>query len=303
MSEEKKITIIGGSGSLGVWFAQWFIEHGFNVILHGRNKERLISAGNVTGAMITQDLESAVKDADIIMVSIPIKNTPEMLEKVSNYAKRDSLIFDVASIKGSVIPSTLEKIASNKKIMCASIHPMFGPGSEGLKDKTIIFAELPNGIDRESLKILKDIFTMDKKDLPVIKICKVDEHDKMMGLTLGLPHALNIIFLDILSKSGIPLEKISEFSGTTFRIQKILSESVIHQNPEIYSQIQMENHEFGSIFKLIIDSIGEYSNILNSNNFESFERLYRNLNEYSAPDIDYKDSYKKFYKFIKALKE
>ena len=303
MYEDKKIAIIGGSGSLGVWFAQWFIEHGFHVILHGRNKERLISAGNVTGAMITQDLESAVKDADIIMVSIPIKNTPKMLEMVSNYAKKDSLIFDVASIKGSAIPTILEKISNEKEIMCASIHPMFGPGSEGLKDKTIIFAELPNGVDSESLKILENIFTMDKKDLPVIKSCKVDEHDKMMGLTLGLPHALNIIFMDILSKSGIPLEKISDFSGTTFLIQKILSESVIQQSAEIYSQIQMENHEFRSIKKLILDSIGEYSKILNSNDFESFERLFKRLNKYSAHDLDYKDSYKKFYKFIKALKE
>ena len=303
MSEKKNITIIGGSGKLGVWFAQWFIEHGFNVILHGRNKEKLISAGNVTGAMFTQDLESAVKDADIIMVSIPIKNTPKMLETVSNYAKKGALIFDVASIKGSVIPTTFEKISAEKEILCASIHPMFGPGSKGLKDKTIIFAELPNGVDSESLKILEKIFTMDKADLPVIKSCKADEHDKMMGLTLGLPHALNIIFMDILSKSGIPLEKISNFSGTTFRIQKILSESVIQESPEIYSQIQMENHEFRSIKKLILDSTGEYSKILNSNDFESFERLFKKLNKYSAPDIDYKDSYDKFYKFIKALKD
>jgi len=109
------ITIIGGSGALGSWFGKWFVDHGFKVILHGRNKERLLKAGDNSGAMFTQDLVEAVKDADLIMVSVPIIKTPDLLFKVSEHAKKGAILFDVASVKGK-ITDALEKIRNSKEL-------------------------------------------------------------------------------------------------------------------------------------------------------------------------------------------
>ncbi|MHA1487008.1 MAG: prephenate dehydrogenase/arogenate dehydrogenase family protein, partial [Promethearchaeota archaeon] len=43
-------------------------------------------------------LERSVDQADIVMVTIPIKSTPEIIKKIGPYLKENALIFDITSI-------------------------------------------------------------------------------------------------------------------------------------------------------------------------------------------------------------
>jgi prephenate dehydrogenase len=296
----KKITIIGGSGELGSWFGKWFMEHDFDVTLFGRNKERLIKAGKLSGAKISQELNASIKDADYIMVSVPIHDTPEVLAKISSAVKSNAIIFDVASVKYPII-SEMEKLESLYQNKFASIHPMFGPGASGLKDKKIIFIEFGSEKNVEVARKLEQILTQDKEDMPNIVYTTASEHDKMISLTLGLPHAFNILYMDILERQGIPINLISQYSGTTFKVQKIISESVIKENSNIYSQIQMKNPIFLEILEKLPLVFEEYYKMISSKDYKKFKDKFEIINRYAQKDDDYQDAYKKFYNFYESI--
>jgi len=99
MMTRKKITIIGGSGGMGKVFGRYFKRHDFEVTIYARNKERLKAVATEIGVNYEFSLERSVKQADIVMVTIPIKSTPEIIKKIGPYLKENALIFDITSIK------------------------------------------------------------------------------------------------------------------------------------------------------------------------------------------------------------
>ena len=66
-----KIAIIGGSGKMGRWFANFLLKDGKEVIITGRSREKLLEARQQLGVEVADNVE-AVKRADTIVVSVPI---------------------------------------------------------------------------------------------------------------------------------------------------------------------------------------------------------------------------------------
>ena len=106
---------------------------------------------------------------------------------------------------------------------------MFGPGVKNIKNRNIISVPIKDG--KKELEIAKSLF-------PEANFVTIDskEHDKKIALILGLPHLVNLIFANVLSKD----EKIiltEKMSGTTFKVQKILAESILTESPELIETI------------------------------------------------------------------
>jgi len=85
MEKPKTIAIIGGTGKIGGMFAKAFKEKGYEVIIASRETE--IS------------MEDAAARGDVVIVSIPIRNTKEVIEKISGNLKKDALLTDFTSVK------------------------------------------------------------------------------------------------------------------------------------------------------------------------------------------------------------
>ncbi|MHA1820882.1 MAG: prephenate dehydrogenase/arogenate dehydrogenase family protein [Promethearchaeota archaeon] len=318
-----KVGIIGGSGALGGWFGNWFAKHGYDVILHGRNLEKLKRKSAAYKIPYTKNIEECVQDRDIVMISVPIANTPELMKKAAESMKKDALLFDVASVKHGITEACIE-ICHEYDVSCCSIHPMFGEGAESLKDKKIILIEPPredhNAFGKSNyseekisefinnwkkgLSLLEDIFT-EFKDIepPIILRADAKKHDKMMATSLALVHSWNILFADILKDLNILPEELNQFSGTTFRLQKIIAESVLHESPEIYGQIQFYNKEFAKILELASDKLKEYKKVIDDRQQNRFSEIFNKSREFLEKDPDYQNAYKYFYKFLKDLKD
>ena len=306
----KKIAIIGGTGALGSWFANWFVNQRFTVVIWGRNLQKLQKISSDLHIESTNELEKAVKNADYVLVSVPIEITPSLLEQIAPLLKPNSILFDVTSIKNATL-KTLTTIANKyPKIRVASIHPMFGPGAVGLKERTIILIDpligssSPAGEGAKSAAAeLESLFTRNPHDYPQVVRCDGATHDKTVALTLGLSHATNILFQRILSKSNLKLEDIAKYGGTTFKVQKILSESVIHEDPNIYGHIEMDNSEFWKVLDIFINELQEYAQMIKSRDIQKFEQVFKQLNQYAAKDVDYADAYKKMYRMLQSASE
>ena len=297
---QNKITIIGGSGGMGKVFGRYFKHHGFDVTIHARNKERLKDVATEMGVNYEFSLERSVRQADIVMVTIPIKSTTEMIKNIGPYLKENALIFDITSIKKSVFEA-LEDLKNTFPVNCISLHPMFGPGIKDMKNYVMLVLKI-GGTDKYEM-IINDLLDLFKSDGLIITETSPDIHDKRVALTLGVPHMLNILFLNLLQNADEPLNELTKYTGTTFLLQKVFAESIIQREMEMFGEIQMENQQFLRILEMLEKLIKKYRKLIENKDMKGFSEIFSQGLEYSKEDNYFKNSYKYFYEFMKVLKE
>ncbi|MBY9004987.1 MAG: prephenate dehydrogenase/arogenate dehydrogenase family protein [Candidatus Lokiarchaeota archaeon] len=296
----KNMTIIGGSGGMGKVFGRLFQKYGFEITLFARNKEKLIQTAIGLNMEYSLDLEECVKKADVIMVSIPITSTPQMIKKIAPLMKRDAILFDITSLK-TLVYSIMQELCSKYPINCLSLHPMFGPGIKDMNNYVMISIKI-GGTNNYNL-LIEELFAIFQSEGLLIITTTPEEHDKTMALTLAVPHMVNILYLTLLKQSGIPLNDLTKFTGTTFLLQKVFAESIIQREMEMFGEIQMENPEFYKILDLFEGVVSKYKTMIQSKDKNAFNKTFQEGLEYSREDNHFKNSYKYFYEFMKILKK
>ena len=296
----KNLTIIGGSGGMGKVFGKFFKKHGFSITLHARNLERLKNTALELDVKFESSLEESVKDADIVLVSIPISTTANMIQKISPLLKRDCLLIDITSLK-TVVVNTMKRIIKNYPINCLSLHPMFGPGIKDMKNYVMLVLRV--GGTEKYEEVVNDLINLFELNGLLITETTPKIHDKRIALTLGVPHMFNILFLNLISRTKEPLTELTKYTGTTFLLQKVFAESIIQREMEMFGEIQIENQEFHNVLNLLENLIKEYKKVIQKKEMVNFNQLFMEALDYSKEDTDFQYSYKYFYEFMKILKE
>ncbi|NVM17872.1 MAG: prephenate dehydrogenase/arogenate dehydrogenase family protein [Candidatus Lokiarchaeota archaeon] len=300
MTLGKSITIIGGSGGMGKVFGKYFQEHGFVVTFYARNEHKLRKAATELNVKFDLSLEKSVRNADIVMISIPINSTPDMIRKVGPFLKKNALIFDVTSLKCAVF-NALTEIKNKFPVNCISLHPMFGPGISDMKNYVMMVLKV-GGTDRYEV-VISELLELFRSDGLIITETLPEIHDKRVALTLGVPHMINILFLNLLKSTKEPLNELTRFTGTTFLLQKVFAESIIQREMEMFGEIQMENQEFLKILELFESLLHKYKKIIAEKNIIGFNELFSQGLDYSKEDNHFENSYNYFYEFMKILKK
>src|SRR4030065_2627067 len=214
---KKIIAIIGAGGKMGEWFANYLLEKDFEVI--GYDSENEIKIKSVIKA---NSLVGGVLKAEYVLLCTPTRRTPEIIRLIAKEMKRESYLIEISSQKSKTAVA-LAKMPSKVNPIC--IHPMFGPGVKKIHGQHII--SIPIKDAKKELSVAKSLFP----DANFVTIDAI-EHDKKIAVILGLTHLMNLVFANIISKD----EKMSlteKMSGTTFRVQKILAESIMTESTEL----------------------------------------------------------------------
>ncbi|MDX1533953.1 MAG: prephenate dehydrogenase/arogenate dehydrogenase family protein, partial [Nitrosopumilaceae archaeon] len=217
----KKITILGAGGKMGQWFTKFFSAKGFEVT--GYDAENKITGKSI---IKSDSLVGSVLQADYVVLCTPTRRTPEIIRLIAKEMKRGTYLIEISSQKSKTI-SALSKIPP--KIIPICIHPMFGPGAKKIKNQNIISVPVKDA--KKELTVAKELF----EGANFVTI-DANEHDKKIAVILGLTHLVNLVFANVISKD----EKINlteKMSGTTFKAQKILAESILTESPELIETI------------------------------------------------------------------
>ncbi len=201
--KNKSISIFG-FGNFGALLAAVLSQH-FTVQVYKHNSSKQLKEKAHKLGVDLVDFDTAAL-ADIIILSVPISKTEELIKKIAQKMKPGSLLLDTCSVK--VLPcSWMEKYAP-KNIEILGTHPMFGPTTSKfdldklsweLKGLQLILC--PLRISKERLDWLKDFFT--KLELHIISTTPED-HDRQNAKTLSLVHYIGRILL----ASGIHEQEI-----------------------------------------------------------------------------------------------
>ena len=294
------ITIIGGSGGMGQIFSKYFKNQGYKVSIFARDKVRLKKVAEDLNVNYAVTLEGAVKNADLVLISVPISSTIDVIKEVTPYLKKDALLSDITSLKSQICQVYKQEL-QKYPINCLSLHPMFGPGITNMHNYMMLTIRVGGTENYDG--IVNTLIGRFKSSGLIVIETNPEIHDTKIALTLGLPHMLNILFLNILKRSNDSLNELTRFTGTTFLLQKVFAESIIQREMEMFGEIQMENPKFLKVLDDLESLISEYKIIIKRKNKKNFYKLFTDALDYSINDIHFENSYKYFYKFMKVLKK
>ncbi len=234
----RRISIVGGAGKMGRWLAGYLYSRGHRVTTYD-------TAGAVKGFHHTRSLEGAVKRADIIVLSVPLHAAAKTYRRVVSLEPAGTIV-DLFSLKTPVLGEIAR--ALGRGIRVTSIHPLFGPDVYLLSDRILLLCSCG---DTEADGKVADLFSGTSLETVAVP---VEEHDRAMGIVLGLSHAVNIILTEALTRSGLNSGELRKVATTTYLKQSRTASQVAGENPRLYYDIQHLNRYSPEVFELFRES-------------------------------------------------
>ena len=282
----KKITVVGAGGQMGQWFAKYFADAGFEVT--GYDSENKVSG---KGILISESLVGGILKADYVVLCTPTRRTPEIIRLIAKEMKRGTYLIEISSEKSKVV-SSLSKMPAKINPIC--IHPMFGPGTKTIKGQNIISVPIKDA--KKELTVAKTLF--EGANFVTIDAA---EHDKKIAVILGLTHLMNLVFANIISKDE-KMNLTEKMSGTTYRVQKTLAESIMTESPELIETI-IANPEIRRVAEELWKDIGRLLTSVQESKTEEVVNYIKECQERLGKHTDINESYKKLTKMVKAVEK
>ena len=282
----KQLTVIGAGGQMGQWFTNYFSGSEYEVT--GYDSESNDFGKNVK---VAESLVGAILKADYVILCTPTRRTPEIIRLIAKEMKRGTYLIEISSEKSKVV-SSLSKMPDKINPIC--IHPMFGPGIKTIKGQNIISVPIKDA--KKELTVAKELFN----GANFVTIDAI-EHDKKIAVILGLTHLMNLVFANIISKDEKML-LTEKMSGTTFRVQKTLAESIMTETPELIETI-IANPEIRRVAEELWKDIGRLLTSVQESKTEEVVEYIKNCQERLSKHTNLDESYKKLSKMVKAVEK
>lgn len=214
---------------MGIWLMDHLPRIGFDVISFDDRKG---------------DTPDILKQADLVIVSVPVPVTMDVIRKATKNMKKGSTIVEIASIK-SGIHEEMKKVVS-RGIEAVSLHPMFGPSVKDLSEKTV--AVIPVSDVEMEKEWANRLF-------PGATLVEVEseKHDKLMAHILSVPYLVNMALASTMKDLDLGLLK--QLSGTSFALQYTLVQSVAGETTSLVHALLSENKHLDETTEELVSSM------------------------------------------------
>jgi len=213
--ENAVIGLIGGRGRMGQMFQRLFEADGHQVLVAGRSTELTY--------------EALAEQADVVILSVPVNDTPAMVNRISSHLRPGQLLSDFTSIKREPVEAMLTTPAD--VIGC---HPVFGPMQDPSEQNVVLCPVRPG----RWLEWYEGFFT--RHGMKVLQLTP-EEHDEAMAFIQGLTHFLNISFARTLQTRSADLQRLLSVCSPVYRLFFSVLSRILSGSSELYGQIQTSN--------------------------------------------------------------
>lgn len=244
----RRALVVGGAGNMGRWFAEFLETKGFGVSVADPR------APDANGRPVVRDVPAEAGAFDLVLVATPPSAVGGVLRSLAG--RTDGLVFEIGSLKSPFVADVKALAASGANV--TSVHPMWGPGAQLLASKNVVVCDCGNADANRAARALFEDTAARIVELPI------EEHDRYMARTLGLPHALNLVFGAAMARQGDPLSTLDQLGGPTFRKQVAVSREVADENKDLYFEIQKHNPHTGEALRLLRESLDSFEAALAS---------------------------------------
>lgn len=286
-----KVAILG-AGKMGMWFAKFFLEEGYSVVVADRKKEKLAKVKSEL-AVETADFPEAVKDADRVLICVSISAFESVVKMIAPSIRENQVVMDICSIKKFPVKVMHKHI---KRGVVLGTHPVFGPGSKGVGHKAFILT--PTSPEEKKFAETFKVW-LEQKEARVFMI-PPEKHDELMSVVLGLPHFLGVVTCDALLEQADYAET-KKVAGTTYRMLFTLAEATALENPQLYASLQLNLPEIAKLESRFIEKACEWLKLIQQKNQAAIARKMEQLKtKLMKANGDYTRSYETMYKMLEA---
>jgi chorismate mutase/prephenate dehydrogenase len=253
----RRVLVIGGAGHMGRWFVRYLGAQGFAV-------EIADPCDGPPGITNHRDWRAATLDHELIVIAASMPATAGILEAMALAPPR-GVVFDVGSLKSPLRRGLHALRAAGAQV--TSIHPMFGPDTELLSGRHVIFIDLGSPQATAAARALFEptMATLVEMDL--------ESHDRLIAYVLGLSHALNIAFFTALADSGEAAPRLATLSSTTFDAQLGVAAKVADEHPDLYFEIQALNDYGTESLSALLYAVERLRSVVRAGDLEGFRAL------------------------------
>lgn len=262
------IGIIGGTGEFGRSFARWFKEDGHQVVITGRNTSKGERISKSLGVEFSNDNIKTASEMDIVIVSVPIENTVEVIKEVAPHMKKGSLLSDFTSVK--IEPCNAMEEFAPEDVEIIGMHPMFGPRVTTLEGQIVILTPI---VSKKWEKFITDFLTKHKAR---IYFSTPEEHDRIMSIVQGLTHFAYITLASTIRELEVDVQYSKRFASPVYKLMLDLIARIVGQNPVLYASIQMNNPEITKVHDAFIEEAVRLQTIVKDKDIDNFVKFMGN---------------------------
>jgi len=256
-----KIGIIGGSDGLGKTLVYYFRDD-FDVYITGRDHKKGRAVADEAGVNYIESNADLAKISDMVIISVPIQHTSDVIREVAPFMKEGSVMIDVTSVKeepsktmAEVLQDTIEYIPT---------HPIFGPRTMILDNQVIVLT--PDKKGKWYDKVYK---YLESKNMRIIETT-AQKHDFMMSIVQILTHFAFISTASAIEKLKVDLAETEDYESPIYNLMIDMIARIVAQNPYLTYNIQTMNNNGPTIRNTFADAVLELRDVINSYDEDEF---------------------------------
>lgn len=257
------VGIIGINGHFGQMLKGFFGHLGCSVVGSDNKKPTGLSNAEI------------VKHSEVVIFSVPIKDTPAIIRSVLPYVREDQLLMDVTSIKQPAVEAMLES-----KAQVVGLHPMFRP-EVPFDGQTVVVC--PARLTMHDWKTW--VVNMLVATRAQIKWSTPAEHDKYMTTVQVIPHLGNLTSALLITEAGVSVSESLAFTSPFYRVMFSLMGRLVSQSPNLYTSIVMENPETLTMLERRIAIEQRLVQMIRDKDQAGFEELFAQANAHFGPEV------------------
>ncbi|MBE6503661.1 MAG: prephenate dehydrogenase [Methanobrevibacter sp.] len=256
-----KVGIIGGSDGLGKTLIYYFRDE-FDVIITARNHEKGRNVANKANVKYIESNTELASISDILVISVPINHTSDVIREVAGFMKEGSLMVDVTSIKEEPLKTMSEAVPENVEYI--PTHPIFGPRTTELDNQVIVLTP-----DKKGKWFDKVYNYLSSKNMRVI-ITSAEKHDFMMSIVQILTHFSFISTTSAIEKLKVDIKETEDYESPIYNLMIDVIARISAQNPYLTYNIQTMNENGPKIRNTFVEAVSELRDVINNGDDEKF---------------------------------
>lgn len=203
----------------------------------GESLQNALDLGVINEA--SASVEQALQDADIVVIAVPVAQTPNILKLISPHLSSKTVITDVGSTKSDVIDYA-EAILGDQFCQFVPGHPIAGAEKSGVAaaradlfdGKNIVLTPTPQTSDNAKL-LARDMWIAAGANVTEMT---ASHHDQIFAAVSHLPHLLAFALVENLAMRP-DAEELFAFAASGFRDFTRIAGS----SPEMWRDICLAN--------------------------------------------------------------
>lgn len=240
------VVIVGGKGQLGGLFQQMLRLSGYQVKVLDKDD--------------WQQAECLFADAGLVLVTVPIAITCDIIREKLTQLPRDCILADLTSIK----TEPMQAMLAAHKGPVVGFHPMFGPDVGSLAKQVVVVC---HGREADKYQwLLEQIAIWGAR----IVEAEPERHDNAMQLVQAMRHFSTFVYGLNLCKEEADIETLLQFSSPIYRLELAMVGRLFAQSPELYADIIFAQQESQHAIGDYLDNYREALELLKRGDREEF---------------------------------